>query len=97
VDQISQSSFAWIPLTPSTFMKTNQRYQLPAENLATSLHEKTPKTMENPQKTPLTSPTPNNPTKEFQHPRDIQDVCLDFASFPQLPPNPLLCMCYKAR
>jgi hypothetical protein len=31
-------------------MKKNQRYQLPAENLATSLHEKTPETMEKPKK-----------------------------------------------
>jgi hypothetical protein len=67
---------------PSTFMKTNQRYQLPLENLPTSLHEKTPETMEKP-KTPLASPTPNyNPTKEFGHPHEIQDIYLDFASSP---------------
>jgi hypothetical protein len=78
-------------------MKTSQRYQLPAENLTTPLHEKTPETMEKPKKTPLASPTPNNPAKEFGHPHEIQDVYLDFASFSQLPPNPLLCMCYKAR
>jgi hypothetical protein len=31
-------------------MKTSQRYQLPAENLTISLHEKTPETMEKPKK-----------------------------------------------
>jgi hypothetical protein len=77
-------------------MKTNQRYQLPLENLPTSLHEKTLETMEKP-KTPLTSPIPNNPTKEFGNLHEIQDIYLDFASFPQFPPNPLLCICYKTR
>jgi hypothetical protein len=81
---------------PSTFMQTNQEYQLLAENLPSSLHANTPETIEKP-KTPLASQTPNNPTKEFWHPHEIKDVYLDFASFPQLPPNLLLCMCYKAR
>jgi hypothetical protein len=80
---------------PSTFIKTNQGYQLP-ENLPAPLHEKTLEIMEKP-KTPLASQTPNNPTKEFWLPHEIQDVHLDFASFPQLPLNLLLCICYKAR
>ncbi len=63
---------------PSTFMKTNRSYQLPLENLPTSLHEKPVETMEKP-KTPLASPIPNNPTKEFGHLHEIQDICLDFA------------------
>jgi hypothetical protein len=32
----------------------------------------------------LASPTPNNPTKEFVHLHEIQDIYLDFASFPQI-------------
>jgi hypothetical protein len=82
---------------PINIYENKSKVQLLAENLTTSLHEKTPKTMEKPKKTPLASPTPNNPTKEFGHPHEIQDVYLDFASFPQLPPDPFLCMCYKAR
>jgi hypothetical protein len=94
VDQLSQHSFGFH--LPINIYKKYQRYQLPAEYLPASLHEKTPDIMEKP-KTPLASKTPNNPTKEFWHLHGIQDVFLDFASFPQLPPNLLLCMCYKAR
>jgi hypothetical protein len=52
---------------PSTFIKTNPRYQLPTENLLASLPEETLEIMEKP-KTTLASQTPNNPTKEFWHP-----------------------------
>jgi len=47
-------------------------------------------------KTPLASSTPNNPTKEFGHLHEIQNIYLDLASFPQFPPNPLF-ICYKMR
>jgi hypothetical protein len=68
----------------------------PIRKPPTSFHEKTLKTMEKP-KTPLASPTPNNPTKEFGHLHEIQDIYLHFASFPQSPHNPLLCIYYKTR
>jgi hypothetical protein len=35
---------------------------------------------------PLAPPTPNNLAKEFGHPYEIQNIYLDFASFPKLPP-----------
>jgi hypothetical protein len=66
-------------------MKTNQEYQLLAENLPASPHAKTPEIIQKP-KTPLASLTPNNPTKEFWYLHEIQHVYLDFASFPQLLP-----------
>jgi hypothetical protein len=60
---------------PSTFMKTNQGYQLPVKNLPASIHKKTPEIMEKP-KTQLASQTPNNSTKEFWHPRHLPRFCI---------------------